>query len=545
LYAMFEGDLDPELANILNLNNSTPQKSSGTPDFKSLFGEEEIEAGEADQVDLTQQSFPEITRQYEAAPNPILNDPEYYKQALSGEGDKAQRLHTILQKYLTTKDPKDRGVYRQQIVTAYWDFLSGIARRTPGKLPLAKQFLLRYGILHPTFLTPEDRDLFGKILLNNEWGQPIYYLDEWFKAIGTGVIKNSTTDEVRVAKTNEQLRLKQLLDKAVGKRDAALGLLRAKSDERSRLEQTLLQRCQQLCDHAPVPGLANVFSTYSEAQKRIFTDIQELLKSIAKSDRELSEFMKEYSQAEADVHTLEEKVRAAGADVAVDIRAIDTEFDTVRQMAKMTIGRQGNHFPILTREYFRSGPNDIATRENLIKQLAWLESIDPEAFCRSYKNKLHRIVPYFILIPTYGDYGICWEPFDRYNRATSRARLAIPMYPKSLTLALLTAVGDLRWQVAKEKASYYWMEEGLTGNYYQWFQAQKLKGDVKEYFIQDYILWITKESDAIQKLDKEVRGIFWRYIPFAQPIKEKLKTRSFIYQELYQRDINRALSDGY
>jgi hypothetical protein len=119
------------------------------------------------------------------------------------------------------------------------------------------------------------------------------------------------------------------------------------------------------------------------------------------------------------------------------------------------------------------------------------------------------------------------------------------MYPKNLIAALLSAVADLRWQVAKEKASYYWMEEGLTGNYYQWFSAHKLKGDLKDYFIEDYITWMTKESDGIQKLDKEVRGIFWRYMPFAQQVKEKLKNRSFIYQELYQRDINRAMSDGY
>ena len=50
------------------------------------------------------------------------------------------------------------------------------------------------------------------------------------------------------------------------------------------------------------------------------------------------------------------------------------------------------------------------------------------------------------------------------------------------------AVADLRWQVAKEKASYYWMEEGLTGQYYQWIESQKLKGDLKSYFISDYVL---------------------------------------------------------
>jgi hypothetical protein len=119
------------------------------------------------------------------------------------------------------------------------------------------------------------------------------------------------------------------------------------------------------------------------------------------------------------------------------------------------------------------------------------------------------------------------------------------MYPRNLQIAVLTAVADLRWQVAKEKSSYYWMEEGITGHYYQWSQRVKLKGDLKESFIQDYIMWMTKESEGTQKLDKDLRGIFWRYLPFSQPIKEKLKTRNFAYQELYQRDINRSMSDGY
>jgi hypothetical protein len=148
-----------------------------------------------------------------------------------------------------------------------------------------------------------------------------------------------------------------------------------------------------------------------------------------------------------------------------------------------------------------------------------------------------------MLLPTYGDRGVCWEPVDKHNKATGRGRCACPMYPKNLSIAVLTAIADYRWQAAKEKASYYWMEEGLTGNYYQWFQAEKLKGDVRTYFIQDYLLWMTKESDGVSKLPKDVRGTFWRYMPFTQPVKEKLKDRSLIYQELYQRDLNRAKSD--
>jgi hypothetical protein len=242
---------------------------------------------------------------------------------------------------------------------------------------------------------------------------------------------------------------------------------------------------------------------------------------------------------------LRQKIEEEGGAAEVDVKAVDIEFNTVRQMVKMTIGRQGTHFPVLTSEYFHCLPSEIGTRENIINTLTWIESIDPEAFCRIYKNRLNRIIPFGVLIPSYGDTGFCWEPYDRFNRATSRGRIAIPMYPKNLKIAALTAVGDLRWQVAKEKASYYWMEEGITGHYYQWFQKMKLKGDLKESFIQDYISWMIRESDGTQKLDKELRGIFWRYMPFSQPIKERLKNRSYIYQELYQRDVNRSMSDGY
>jgi hypothetical protein len=56
---------------------------------------------------------------------------------------------------------------------------------------------------------------------------------------------------------------------------------------------------------------------------------------------------------------------------------------------------------------------------------------------------------------------------------------------------------------------------------------------------------MTKEAEGIQKLDKDIRGTFWRYMPFSQEVKDKLKTRGYVYQELCQRDANRAMSTGY
>ncbi|MDR1566086.1 MAG: hypothetical protein LBS48_02235 [Treponema sp.] len=542
---MFQGELDPEIAALLGTEVKPKPPDRSALDYAQAFGEGAEETEAAEGVDLSSAGFPEITKRLESTPHNAFNDPGYYKTALSGEGDIARRVHSILQKYLNAKDPKDRGVFRQQFILVYWEFLVNVARKAPGKLTDPKKYLLRFGMLHPTFLDPENRNFFAKIIINNYLNQPVYYLDEWFKAVGTGLVRTSTTDEVKVAKSNNAVRLQQFLEKAQGKLDGARNLLRAKDDERVNQEKILTDRIQLIMEHFPLDGLPDINACYSESQKRVFGEIQECLKALLKIDHDLEVFLKDYSQAEQDARLLRDKIEEEGSSIIVDAKALDTEFDTVRQMAKMTIGRQGNHFPILTGEYFHSLPSDVAYRENVIAIMNWIESIDPEAFCRSYKNRLNRIIPYVVLIPAYGDYGMCWEPFDRFNRATSRGRIAVPMYPKNLQIAVLAAVGDLRWQVAREKASYYWMEEGLTGNYYQWFQKMKLKGDLKDTFIADYITWLTRESEGTQKLDKELRGVFWRHIPFAKPIKEKLKTRSHIYQELYQRDVNRSLSDGY
>jgi len=430
-------------------------------------------------------------------------------------------------------------------VTAYWDFLSNLALRAgSGKIDIQKKYALRYGLLLPTLLTPEQKELFARIIEDNIYGEPVYYIDEWLRAVGMGKINPSSTDEAKTTKTDDSARFQQLLGKAQGKLQSAENLLRAKSDERLRAEDILKNKIGSIFEHEPLAGFSGVKASFTEMQKRYLPEIGEALRDIVALDKELTGFISDYETAEVDVRTLQQKVDATGGGTT-NSSCVAAEFDTIRQMVKMTCGRQGNHFPILSREYFHASAKEIGIRENILETLRWIESIDPEVYCRQYKSQLNRIPPFVILLPSYGDFGFCWEPFDRYNRVTSRGRIAVPMYGKNLQIAVLTAVADLRWQVAKEKASYYWMEEGLTGNYYQWFQAQRLKGDVKEYFINDYLLWMLKESEGIQKLQKEVRAVFWRFMPFAPEIKAKLKPRALIYQELCQRDTNRELSDGY
>jgi len=526
--------------------NDTDSGYDGYPemDENEDFGDDSAEI-ESQGVDLSAQKFPEVTKRFEPTPHQFFADPNYYKTALADEGDIAKRLHAILQKYINAKDPKDRSVFRTQIISAFWEFIRGVARKAPGKLPMPKKFLLRFNLLHHNFINAETKSFFSKLVTENELNQPVYYVDEWLKAVGTGVIRASTTDEVKIAQSNTQVKMRQLYEKAMGKLDGVQALLKAKDQERLGLEKILTDCLDMIHEHFFLDDFDDVNACYTDAQKRTIMEIQDILKNMLRCDRELASLVKDYYSAKADTQVLLNKMEGEDEEAVVDFQAVDSEFDTIRQASKMTVGRQGNHFPILTSEYFHCGPNDVGFRENIISMLTRIESIDPEVFCRYYKNRMNRIVPYVLLIPTYGDTGICWEPFDKHNRATSRGRIFVPMYPKSLYTAVLTAVADLRWQVAKEKASYHWMEEGITGHYYQWFAAQKLKGDVKDFFIQDYILWMTKEADGIQKLDKEVRGTFWRFMPFSKEVKEKLRTRSYVYQELCQRDQNRAMSDGY
>jgi hypothetical protein len=558
-------DIDPEIAALIGgsveeYRPGTPSPSAARspsgaplpPDFSSLFGDMDASAEPRNKqefdVDLTRKGFARVERIEADKPSAWFTDPNYYKTVLGGEGDEATKLHELLGKYLKATDPKDKGVYRQQIVTAYWYLASRLALHSIGaQAPMAKKVAVRFAAILPNLLSPDMAEAFHRVIFDKDIDEPVYYVDEWMRAVAGGMVSASATDEVkpRAKDGDDRSRFALLIQRAQGKRDASEGIMKAKAEERRQLESLLKERVEAICSHQSHPGLLHVPAPYTESQKKTMSELYEVIRKMLSVDKELMQTIGEFDKAGEDLTSVQEKAGALGQDARADMQTLAQEFDTLRQMTRLCIGRQGNHFPLLSREYFHGGIKDVATRENVVRALAAIEAIDCEAFCRPYKSALNRIVPFVLLVPCYGDSGVCWEPFDNHNRATSRGRIAIPMYPKNLTLAVLTAVADLRWQVAKEKASYYWMEEGLTGNYYQWFQSRKIRGDVKEYFIQDYLVWVTKESEGIQKLDKEIRGIFWRYMPFSKEIKEKLKTRSYVYQELYQKDVNRSMSDGY
>jgi hypothetical protein len=546
-----QNGLDPDLAELLNIEQPRPEpepepgpESAGGPDFHTLFTDEKKQKIKGEDVDTTRTRFPTIVKIQED-PKPFFQDKDYYKQVLGGEGEEGPRLHELLGKYMKTEDPEEKSHFRAQLISAFWELGSRIAYRAGRGLLTPKRLLLRFGILSPGFLTPELRDMVSRVVYENHVGEPVWYVDEWLERISKGQVRPSTVDEVKQKGKATGQKILDAVEKKKGQRDSEITILKAKISQLEERESQLRGQVDLLIRHDRNEEYGGLKAAYSATQKAALSQIQDLLRQLSTLDAQIVSSYGDLARIDKDLESLGRKSEGVNTESVVDQRTVVEEWASIRQMAKMCVGRQGNHFPIFLSQFVRPLIKEIGTRENVIREMAQVEALDPGLFLRTYKSQTTRIVPNVILLASYGDTGVCWEPFEKFNRATSRGRIAIPMYPKILPVAVLTALADLRWQVAKEKAQYYWMEEGITGKYYQWFTEKKLRGDVREYFIRDYVLWITKESQGTQKLDREVRGIFWRQMPFPQEIKDSLKNRGFVYSELYKKDQNIARSDGY
>lgn len=546
-----QSELDPDLAQLLDIETPKPAPAHGEggPDFRTLFGDEpssqQAEKPPAEQVDTTKKSFPIIVK-LEEDPKPYFQDKDFYKKVLAGEGEAGTRVHDLLGKYMKAEDPEEKSHFRAQLISAFWDLGSTIAYRANRELVTCKRLFLRYGILSPGFLSPEHRELVSRIIQGNATGEPVYYVDEWLEMIAKGQVRPSTVDEVKAKTKDTGQKILDAVEKRKGQRDSEMAILRAKIGQLDEREDQLRAQMDMLLRHDRLDEYGGLKAPFNQSQKAAMAQMQEVLRQLSGLDAQIATSYTDLANIEKDLESLTHKSEGVSASSVVDAKAVIDEWGSIRQMTKMCVGRQGNHFPIFLAQFVRPNIREIGTRENVIREMAQIEAMDPGLFLRTHKSQTTRIVPNIILVACYGDSGVCWEPFEKFNRATSRGRVAIPMFPtKSVPLAVLTAMADLRWQVAKEKAAYYWMEEGITGKYYQWFSERKLRGDVREYFIRDYVLWVNKESQGTQKLDKDVRGIFWRMMPFPQHIKDNLRNRGFVYNELYKKDQNIAKSDGY
>ncbi len=463
-----------------------------------------------------------------------LPENSFIKKLLFGiDSAFTERFLTVKRKYETASDKEDKRLYREQLSGLFWELYAMVAVMINPELSTAKRLFLRFGIIDLRNLSPEDQ----KFILGVPSDTPdydtgnIFYADEWLQGVALGKIRPSAGDETKSAAPARP---------ASAKRDKHSSLLNI---EARRFEDFVRERGDALLQLKHVHELlseeftddeTNYKGIYTPEQLKALESLASIQKDIRKLSKEISASAKAMRKAQDALDLIDAADNEEPADP--DKGIILSEVANIRQMHKMTVGRQGNSSPFLTSGFLPKETKDYLFRGMVKKKLNHWLSLDPEAFQRTYKGETLNIQPYMILVPGYGISGACWEPLDAENKQFGRGRMVLPLFTRTPDLTLLSAMADMRWQSAKETASYYWMEEGLTGRYYEYYLEAKLKGDLKTLFITDYILWMTKETQGIQKLEQNARYVFWRYVPLPDENKAALANKGYYYNQLWEKE---------
>ncbi|MCX7820538.1 MAG: hypothetical protein N2258_02560 [Brevinematales bacterium] len=478
----------------------------------------------------------------------------FLKKVLSDENSEiVEQLLTNKNNYEKETDKDKKVIYRERLASSFWQLYADILMKLNENTPKEKRLFIRYGILDLKYLTTEDQ----KLILSQPFEEKdpencIYYVDEWFLEIKKGNLKPSMTDEQSPRKSDAQKdsAMQTKLEKLAGIIEIEKRNYINAAERRRIAEEALVAIINSITTHSMDSSLGAA-DTYQEDQIKKMDEIADTIREIKKYDKEMCVAKRGYYEKFEEYQNLESEINANYKDnntpikYNVDSRTIENEISCVRQMVKMCIGRQGNHFPIAFSAFLPKETRNYNFKSISYQNIKNIEELDPTIFERKFRQNTHRIYPNILLTPGYGNYGICWEPYDRYNKATSRGRIAVPIFARNPRLAVTVAMGDFRWQVAKEMAGYHWMDEGLTARYYEYLTSNKIKGDIKMRFISDYVLWITKESEGIQKLEsQDLRYIFWRFVPFPDKLKEELSKRGFYYNDLYKKEMSYRMSQG-
>ncbi|MCS7205925.1 MAG: hypothetical protein NZ853_09515, partial [Leptospiraceae bacterium] len=236
---------------------------------------------------------------------------------------------------------------------------------------------------------------------------------------------------------------------------------------------------------------------------------------------------------------------------------------------RLVSGSPLTFFPVLTKFHFTSPKISelFVTKEKLSSQLLELLKIDFSAFYREmvlndenlkiFKEFIMvNVYPHMILLPVAGSKSMMWQDLEDPRKKDTRARLVFPILNTGdLFQMVIEAVGAFRWEILRTILGHDYNNIGMPSltseylDYVQFYhknrdlseeQKEKIKEDFKNFrddrqkFVHDYTLWIKYESQGILKLNKVVRNIFYRYIPFSREIRSFLQNQP-AYAEIHNR----------
>lgn len=438
---------------------------------------------------------------------------EYFDKLLVGvdEGLKEEFLRVKKLQEENFNDQKDA------FAEIFWQVYAKIAEILEESSPLEQKFFIRAGLADPRYISKEEFERI-KDVFKSEDSDTIYYADEWIVAVKSGKIPSSTFEDV-IQDTPQQ----KSIDLSWIQKEYERKLF-----ERSIEEEKLRDLVKGVQGKGP----------YSKGVYVIFDEIMKTMGNLRRMDNDIKTLKETIERIDS-----QQKINSSKSSNPSKIGTLFTEHLVIRQMVKKAIGKFGISYPVLLSSYLRS-VNRIFSKQFTKSMFENFKKIDPKILMRSIKGAEIFMPPYIILIPGYGELGFCWEPVEGLN-IYGRGRIVVPIFSRKDVIPFFQAFGEYHWKLEKELAYGRWMEEGLTGEYYQYLEANKMKGNPLEFFLKDYVLWTTKEVNGIQKLEKPIREIFWRYIPFDDSIKEELSKLSYIYQQLWEKDLRKKQKEKY
>lgn len=231
---------------------------------------------------------------------------------------------------------------------------------------------------------------------------------------------------------------------------------------------------------------------------------------------------------------------------------LDFEIDNMARNSMRVISDNIRAFiPYLREESFKGPLSQILiSPKKLDAFMKKILSIDYSLFYRELTWKIpgkseliqKEIKPFLILAPISGVRIQMWQELV-YNIRSTRGRFVIPViFNGDLNKNLIFACGHFRWNLNKALVS-NWMDPvdgGLSGAYYDYEQTYKkmtelsieAKDKIKKQissikidrnrFAHDYYEWLIFESKGVPKLNKVLRKIFYRLIPFPKEIRDNI-----------------------
>lgn len=300
-----------------------------------------------------------------------------------------------------------------------------------------------------------------------------------------------------------------------------------------------------------------------------------------KKEPSKSEFDMDYGETLRDMkkngQITEEELKTAQTD---NKRKLSYEISNMfRYNSRIVSGQVSIFVPILYKELFMGHlDQSLMTTNRVNETLKKIVAVDYSLFYReSMYNAPEKgiekeyiqqeIFPDIILMPVYGSGGAMWQEIEGRKRSSS-ARFLFPIMAESdMEDNFIRVCGRFRWEICRTIQGAAWNDvkvKSLTSEYVDYIQfykknrvlseekkeklkmqIQKGRGNTREVFVIDYLLWVKNESTGSLRMNKVAREVLATYCPFAKALREKVQTQPLFEEAMakFNRERMKKIKD--